>query len=174
MVTTVRKKISLGGQRVGVFVDVSNLYHSAKSLYKGKVNFSEVLTTVLGSRQLIRAIAYVISADLPEEKSFFEALHHSGFEVKQKDLQVFAGGAKKGNWDVGIAVDAITLAQKLDVCVLMTGDGDFVPLVEYLRVHTGCRVEVVSFGRSTSSKLVEASDIFWDLDEAAHRVLMNR
>lgn len=162
------------GQRVGIFVDVSNLYHSARNLYKAKVNFGAVLKSVVSGRQLIRAVAYVVSADLPEEKGFFEALHRAGFEVRQKDLQVFAGGAKKGDWDVGITVDAITLAQKLDVVILATGDGDYIPLLNYLRNNTGCRVEVVSFGRSTSAKLVESADAFLDLDGEANKFLIKR
>lgn len=161
-------------QRVGVFVDVSNLYHSARHLYKGKVNFGTVLKSCVGDRQLIRAIAYVISADVPEEKGFFEALTRAGFEVRQKDLQVFAGGAKKGDWDVGITVDAITLAQKLDVAILITGDGDYLPLLSYLRANTGCRVEVVSFGRSTSRQLVEAADSFIDLDSDPVKFLIRK
>lgn len=162
------------GQRVGMFVDVSNLYHSARNLYKAKVNFGAILKTSVAGRQLIRAIAYVVSADLPEEKGFFEALHRAGFEVRQKDLQVFAGGAKKGDWDVGITVDAITLSQKLDVVVLVTGDGDYLALLNYLRANTGCRVEVVSFGRSTSSKLVEAAESFIDLDLNPDKFLIKR
>lgn len=162
------------GQRVGVFVDVSNLYHSARHLYKGKVNFGQVLKTCVDNRELIRAIAYVVAADVPEEKGFFEALTRSGFEVRQKDLQVFAGGAKKGDWDVGITVDAITLAQKLDVIILITGDGDYLPLLNYLRLNTGCRVELVSFGRSTSNKLIEAADSFIDLDQNPETFLIKR
>ena len=126
----IRKKIS---QRVGVFVDVSNLYHSAKNLYKAKVNFGEVLRAAVGERQLIRAIAYVVRGPGMEQESFFEALRKSEFEVKAKDLQVFAGGAKKGDWDVGLALDAIKIADHLDVVILVTGDGDYVPLVEYLK-----------------------------------------
>lgn len=159
-------------QRVGVFVDVSNLYHSARHLYNGKVNFAKILEHSVGKRQLIRAIAYVISADLPEEKGFFEALHRAGYEVRQKDLQVFAGGAKKGDWDVGITVDAITQAQKLDVVILITGDGDYLPLLTYLRANTGCRVEVVSFGRSTSHQLIDEADSFIDLDTSPSTFLM--
>lgn len=162
------------GQRVGIFVDVSNLYHSARHLYKAKVNFGACLKSAVFNRQLIRAIAYVVSADLPEEKGFFEALHRAGFEVRQKDLQVFAGGAKKGDWDVGITVDAITLARKLDVVILMTGDGDYLPLLNYLRANTGCRVELVSFSRSTSSKLIEAADAFLDLDSEPNKFLIKR
>ncbi|MCJ7827749.1 NYN domain-containing protein [Patescibacteria group bacterium] len=152
-------------QRVGVFVDVSNLYHSAKNLYRSKVNFKNVLLSAVGSRQLVRAIAYAIKADLEQEKAFFEALEKSGFEVKHKDLQIFAGGAKKGDWDVGLALDAIKIASHLDVVVLISGDGDFIPLVSYLKENKGCRVEVVGFGKTTSAKLVEEADSFLDLDE---------
>lgn len=162
------------GQRVGVFVDVSNLYHCARHLYKSKVNFGAVLKAAVGDRQLIRAIAYVISADIPEEKNFFEALSRAGFEVRQKDLQIFAGGAKKGDWDVGITVDAITLSQKLDVAILVTGDGDYLPLLNYMRANTGCRVELACFSRSTSKNLIEAADSFLDLDLNPEKFLIKR
>lgn len=151
-------------QRVGVFLDVQNLYHSAKNLYRARVNFGKVLEKAVAERKLIRAIAYVIRTETGEEKAFFEALTRLQFEVKMKDLQIFAGGEKKGDWDVGMAVDAIKLASKLDAVVLVTGDGDFVPLVEYLKEH-GHQVEVIAFGRSASGKLVEAADDFTDLCE---------
>ena len=165
----IRKKIS---QRVGVFVDVSNLYHSAKNLYKAKVNFGEVLRAAVGERQLIRAIAYVVRGPGMEQESFFEALRKSEFEVKAKDLQVFAGGAKKGDWDVGLALDAIKIADHLDVVILVTGDGDYVPLVSYLKENKGCKVEVASFGKTTSAKLMEETDEFFDLDEQSSRYLI--
>ncbi|MFC1790473.1 NYN domain-containing protein [Patescibacteria group bacterium] len=151
-------------QRVGVFVDVSNLYHSAKNLYRSYVNFSAVLKKVVGFRSLVRAIAYVIRADIDQEQPFFEALKKAGFEVKAKDLQIFAGGAKKGDWDVGMALDAIKIAPHLDVVILITGDGDFVPLVSYLKENKGCKVEVASFSKTTSGKLSEEADSFLDLD----------
>lgn len=160
------------GQRVGVFVDVSNMYHSAKNIYNGRVNFNALLKEAVSGRQLIRAIAYAVSADIELEQGFFEALRLSGFEVKQKELQVFAGGAKKGDWDVGITVDAITLGSKLDVAVLITGDGDYVPLVDYLKNTTGCKVEVMAFGKSTSAKLIEAADEFRDLDHEVNKFLI--
>ncbi|MFH0792240.1 MAG: NYN domain-containing protein, partial [bacterium] len=89
--------------RVGVFVDVSNMYHSAKNLYKSRVNFRELLKLATANRQLVRAIAYVIKSDTKEEKAFFDALEKAGFELKSKDLQIFPGGMKKGDWDVAIA-----------------------------------------------------------------------
>lgn len=158
-------------QRVGVFVDVANMYYSAKVMYQKKVNFKAVLEEALGDRNLIRAIAYVIKADIPEETGFFEALEHIGFEVKTKDLQVFYGGHKKGDWDVGIAMDTIKLAPKLDVVVLVSGDGDFVTLVEYLQ-SIGQKVEIVAFGRSASGKLVDVADRFIDLDKNTKKFLI--
>jgi uncharacterized LabA/DUF88 family protein len=160
-------------QRVGIFIDAQNLYHSAKNLYKRKVNFGEVVKEALTGRVLIRAIAYVITSEAGDEKGFFDALQKMGIETKTKNLQVFAGGAKKGDWDVGFAVDAISLAPKLDSVVIVSGDGDFVPLVEYLKLSCGCQVEVVSFGKSTSSKLIDAADDFIDLDKKTSKYLIH-
>src|SRR5882724_6655353 len=160
-------------QRVGVFIDTQNLYHSAKNIYHSRVNFGNVLKDSVAGRRLIRARAYMVTTETGEETAFLEALTKVGIEPRTKDLQVFFGGAKKADWDVGLAVDAITAAPKLDTVVLVTGDGDFIPLVEYLRVHAGCQVEVVSFGRSTSGKLKEATEYFLDLDEDPRRYLMN-
>lgn len=160
-------------QRVGVFIDTQNLYHSAKNLYHARVNFGNVLKDSVAGRRLIRARAYSVTTESGEEKAFFEALGKVGIEMITKELQVFFGGAKKADWDVGLAVDAITAAPKLDTVILVTGDGDFVPLVEYLQTHGGCQVEVVSFGRSTSGKLKEATNDFLDLDEEPRRYLLN-
>lgn len=151
-------------QRVGVFIDTQNLYHSAKNIYNTRVNFDQVVKDGLAGRQLIRAVAYVITTEAGDEKNFFDALEKMGIETKTKNLQIFSGGAKKADWDVGLAVDAIKLAPKLDAIILITGDGDFVPLVEYLQVNEGCQVEVMSFGKSSSSKLIEICDDFMDLD----------
>lgn len=160
-------------QRVGVFIDTQNLYHSAKNIYHARVNFGNVLKDSVAGRRLIRARAYSVTTETGEEKGFFEALSKIGIEMITKDLQVFYGGAKKADWDVGLAVDAITAAPKLDTIILVTGDGDFVPLVQYLQIHAGCQVEVVSFGKSTSGRLKEAADDFLDLDEDPKRYLMN-
>lgn len=157
-------------QRVAVFIDTANVYHSAKHLYKRKVNFGQVLKDAVAGRKLVRAIAYVITSEGGEEKHFFDALTKLGIETKTKDLQVFAGGAKKGDWDVGITVDAITIANRVDALILITGDGDFVPLVEYLKNKT--QVEVISFGKSTSMKLKEAADDFLDLSLNPRKYLM--
>jgi uncharacterized LabA/DUF88 family protein len=158
-------------QRVGVFLDAQNLYHSAKNLHQGRVNFDNVLGDALAGRQLVRAIAYVISTESGEENSFFDALAKIGIETKTKDLQIFSSGSKKADWDVGLAIDAVKLASKLDVVVLASGDGDFIPLIEYLKMN-GCQVEVISFGKSASGKLKEVADDFIDLDADPGRYVM--
>lgn len=192
-------------QRVGVFVDVQNLYHSAKHLYNARVNFAHILASLIGPRKLIRAVAYVVKSDqmleasrldinassrvergapavngnaearhLTPEAAFFDALEKSGMELRIKDLQIFPGGAKKADWDVGLAVDAIRMASFLDVVILVTGDGDFVPLVEYLKWGLGRQVEVASFARSTSSRLRESADIYINLEDDPSSLLRAR
>jgi uncharacterized LabA/DUF88 family protein len=158
-------------QRVGVFIDTQNLYHSAKHLYKTRVNFANVLSEAVGGRVLVRAVAYVISTEGGEESNFFDALTKIGIETKVKGLQVFSDGAKKADWDVGIAVDAIKLAPKLDTVIIASGDGDFVPLIEYLDMH-GVQVEVISFGKSSSAKLKEAAHAFTDMCDDPKRFLI--
>lgn len=159
-------------QRVGVFIDTQNLYHTAKNLFGHKVNFGKIVEDAVGGRKLVRAIAYVISSEAGDEQGFFEALNKVGIETKTKDLQIFSGGAKKADWDVGLAVDAITMSPKLDAVILVSGDGDFVPMVEYLQIHSGIQVEVASFGRSSSQKLVEACDDFMDLADHPEKYLI--
>lgn len=159
-------------QRVGVFVDIQNLYYSAKVLHGKKVNFKQVLEEALSERKLIRAIAYGIKTMEGLEDRFFEALENSGYEVKTKDLQIFPGGAKKGDWDVGITVDMIKLSQSLDVVVLVSGDGDYVPLVEYIQSTFGSRVEAIAFKESTSAKLIEVVDDFIDLSSKKRKFLI--
>ncbi|HAT68233.1 MAG: hypothetical protein A2481_03885 [Candidatus Yonathbacteria bacterium RIFOXYC2_FULL_47_9] len=158
-------------QRVAMFIDAQNLYHSARNLYGAKVNFGAVLKEAVAGRHLVRAIAYVITTEGEEEKSFFEALNNLGIETKTKDLQIFFGGAKKADWDVGLAVDAIRLAGKVDAVVLASGDGDFVPLVEYLK-FMGTQVEVITFGRSASGRLREAADDFIDMCDDQRKYLL--
>lgn len=160
-------------QRVGVFIDVQNMYYSARNLYNSKVNFKEILKTAVANRKLIRAFAYVIKTDVKDESNFFEALGNMGIEIRAKDLQVFYGGAKKGDWDVGIAMDIIRMSNKIDVVVLISGDGDFKELLEHVKA-LGCRTEVVAFGRSASSKLKEEADLFIDMDKNTRKYLIRR
>lgn len=168
---SITNSLKYKNQRVAVLIDVQNLYHSARALYQKRVNFKELVDTAVGQRNLIRAFAYVVKTKTGEEKAFFEALTKLGIEIRVKDLQEYYGGMKKADWDVGIAVDAIKTSEIVDAIVLASGDGDYVPLVEYLK-NQGRRVEVVAFGRSTSSKLREVADEFIDLDENPKKFLI--
>lgn len=149
-------------QRVVVLIDVQNMYYSAKNLYNCKVNFGHILEKAINGRTLIRAIAYTIRADVRDENNFHDALENIGFEVKLKDLLVFSGGHKKGDWDVGIAMDAVRAAEKADVIVVVSGDGDFRDLYEYVR-GKGCRIEVIAFGKTASSSVKDYVDDFLDM-----------
>lgn len=188
---------------MGIFVDVQNLYHSAKNLYRARVNYRELLKNLVGDRQLIRAVAYVVKSEgilpplppkegaketaaakdaeksgngrgLSSEAAFFEALEGAGMELRLKDLQVYADGFKKADWDVGMAVDAIRMAPFLDVIILVTGDGDFIPLVDYLKWGAGRLVEVAAFHRSASSKLKEAADQFIGIEDMPRVIMKGR
>lgn len=175
-------------QRVGVFIDVQNIYHSSKHLYSSRVNFKEMLKHLARGRDVVRALAYVVKSDTviskeewgarPEvvkgEGLFFEALKKAGIELRVKDLQIYPGGIKKADWDVGLAVDAIRMARSLDIIIIVTGDGDFIPLVEYLKWGLGKKVEIAAFGRSSSAKLKEAADVFVELDSLPRILLKAR
>lgn len=182
-------------QRVGIFIDAQNLYHSSKNLYGARINYKELIKHLVGERKLIRALAYVVKAEplvtaqqqaqieagtmtarektTKSEGSFFDALKQSGVELRMKDIQIFPGGAKKADWDVGMAVDAVRMADMLDVVILVTGDGDFIPLVEYLKWGRGREVEVCSFNRSTNGRLKESADEFISIEDLP-RVIMRK
>lgn len=159
------------GQRVAVLADSQNLYHSAHSLYSRNIDYTNLLETATDNRTLIRAIAYVVRADSPDEDTFFEALDDIGFEPKIKDIKTFGNGKKKADWDVGISLDAVTLAQHVDVVVLATGDGDFSRLCTHLR-HEGVRTEVYSFKNSTADELIDAADEFTDMSDTPDLFLL--
>lgn len=161
------------GQRVAVFIDVQNLYHSAKNLYNARVDFGKVMEVAISKRNLVRSFAYVIKTKTGEEKSFFEALINLGIETRVKELQEFHGGMKKGDWDVGMAVDAIRMSPGVDAVVLVTGDGDFIPLVEFLK-NRGKHVEIIAFERSASSKLKDSADEFINLEENPKKFLLKK
>lgn len=165
--------IKHSGQRVAVFIDVQNLYHSARNIYGARANFREILKAAVSQRSLIRAFAYVVRTKTGEEKPFFEALLKLGIETRVRDLQEFFGGLKKADWDVGITVDAIRISTSVDVIVLASGDGDFVQLIEYLR-NQGKRTEVIAFGKSASLKLKESVDEFIDLGQSPEKFLLKR
>lgn len=146
-------------QKVALFVDVQNMFYSARSLYQSKVDYSKLLTELVGGRSLLRAIAYVVQKPDVDQSAFLEALRRAGYEVRRKDMVLREDGSARGNWDVGMTIDALSLAPRMDAAVLVTGDGDFVPLVEALSAK-GCYVEIASFEQTTSNELIRCCHEF--------------
>lgn len=166
-----KKSLKHKDQRVGVFIDVSNMYMSAQNLYKTNVNFEAVLKKAVAGRRLVRAFAYVIETEGGKEQKFFEILESQGYEVRIKPLQIFKGGAKKGDWDVGLTIDVVRLMPVLDTVVVVSGDGDYQDLLDYLRGH-GRRTEVMAFGQTTSHKLLDEADEFIDMSQEKKKFLI--
>jgi uncharacterized LabA/DUF88 family protein len=152
-------------ERVGVFIDVQNMYYSARQL-KGKLDFDALMQACVLDRRLIQASAYVVESKEIDQSGFIAMLQQRAIEVRRKTLKVRADGSMKGDWDMEMALDILDMAPKLDVVVLVSGDGDFTSLVR--RVKTmGPKVEVVAFPRNTAKSLLEAADRFHPLDRRA-------
>lgn len=159
-------------QRVAVFIDTQNLYHTAKNFYRKRVNFGNLLKEAVAGRKLVRAIAYVIRTDSEEEKFFFEALEKVGIEAKIKDIIIYPDGTKKADWDIGLAIDAVKIAPRVDTVVIASGDGDFVSLVEYLKNAYQTQVEIIAFEETVSEKLIETADDFINLSRNPKKFLI--
>ena len=139
-------------QRVGIFIDVQNMFYAAKHLYGSKLNFTKLLDYIAKGRPLCRAIAYIVRTPEIDQSNFLTMLRSNGYEVRIKDLKQRPDGTAKGDWDMGMALDAMAMSEKLDVIAIVSGDGDFVELVNFLKAR-GVRVEVYSFPYSTAEEL---------------------
>jgi uncharacterized LabA/DUF88 family protein len=155
-------------QRIGVFVDVQNMFYSAKLLHQSKLDYGKLLREIVGDRQLVRAIAYIVQKPDVNQVGFHEALTRLGYELRVKELRIRQDGdgkgSAKGDWNIGLTINALSMVNKLDAIAIVSGDGDFAPLVEALKLH-GCRVEVYSFERSTASELIKVADQYIPIRE---------
>ncbi len=149
-------------KRVGVFIDVQNMYYAARQL-KGKLDFDALLEAAVRDRRLIQATAYVVESKDTDQSAFFARLQQRAITVKKKTLKVRADGSMKGDWDMEMALDMLEAAPNLDVLALVSGDGDFTSLVKRVK-SMGPRVEVLAFPRNTAKSLLEAADRFQPLD----------
>ena len=156
----VRKKGQL--PRVGIFVDVQNMYYAARQL-KGRLDFDALLQTAIAERRLILAQAFVVESKEIDQSSFIARLEKRGIKVHRKNLTVRADGSMKGDWDMEMALAILDAAPLLDVVVLVSGDGDFTSLVNRVKAM-GPKVEVIAFPRNTAKSLIEAADHFSPLD----------
>jgi len=167
-------------ERVAVFVDGANLYHAIKSYFRGVLDYGVLLGAAVAGRKLLRATFYIVEKHEAEEggsggtsgaRSFVYNLNKFGYKVRSKPLvaheTVTPDGEKivthKGDWDMGIVVDMVRLADHADAYVLVSGDGDYVEAIEYLQSEKGLRVEVVSATQCTSQALLDVCDRHTDL-----------
>ncbi len=152
-------------QRIAVFADVQNMFYSAKNIhYDSRVDYDKLLSTVLKGRQLVRAIAYLVETEDVDQSGFKYQLRNFGWEVRSKQLKIRPDGSTKGDWDMGIAIDAIAISEKVDTIVLVSGDGDFTALVNHLKA-CGIRVEIHSFERNTAAELIASATEYYQIDE---------
>ncbi len=173
-------------EKVAVFVDGANLYHSIKSYYKGVLDYGVLLTAAVDGRRLLRATFYIVEKQETDEtsgaRSFVYNLNKFGYKVRSKPLVVHETLAPdgervvshKGDWDIGIIVDMMRLADHADAYVLVSGDGDYVEAVEYLQSEKGLRVEVISAGQCTSQALLDTCDTHTDLADIPDLFRYNR
>ncbi|HOX06279.1 MAG TPA: NYN domain-containing protein [Planctomycetota bacterium] len=153
------------GQRVGLFVDVQNMFYSAKHLYQAKINYRRLLDDLTAGRQLVRAVAYLVTKPEVDQTAFVDALTRLGYEIKVKYLKIRPDGTAKGDWAMELSLDVMAVAPRLDTVILVTGDGDYVPLVERLKV-LGVRTEVVGFPQNTATELMNVAHAFVAIDDA--------
>jgi len=151
-------------ENIAIFVDSQNLYYSAKISYGAKVNYEKLLKLITGERNLIKAYAYIVQPPEGDVKPFATSLEHIGYIVKIKDVRTRADGSAKANWDMGIALDILGMIDYVDTIVLASGDGDFVPLVEFVK-NKHKKVEIFSFPDNTAYDLKEKADRFEPLDD---------
>ena len=165
--------ISQTNQRVAILIDTANLYHTAKFVYRSKVHFESLVQSVSKGRSITRAIAYTITSDSETENAFLDTLSSVGIEVRTKPLITYRSGTQKADWDVGITVDAIALANHVDVIIIVSGDGDFAPLMRHLRA-LGVRTEAAAFDQSVSQLLLDVVDHYHELSNMTDTILINQ
>jgi uncharacterized LabA/DUF88 family protein len=156
--------------RVAVLVDVQNVFYAARDQFSGKLDFAKLLQRAVGNRALIRAVAYCVTCPGTEPDKFHGSLKLHGYEIRERMLKVISEGVTKGDWDVGLTIDAINIAKDVDVVIIVSGDGDFVDLVEYLKT-TGKRVEAMCFHGATANELIQSVSSYRWIDES---LLINR
>jgi len=151
-------------ERIALFVDSQNLYYSARMGYAAKVNYEKLLRLITENRNLVKAYAYIVQPPDGDVKPFATSLERIGYIVKTKDVRTRANGSAKANWDMGIALDILGILDRVDTIVLASGDGDFVPLVDFIKAKNR-RVEIFAFAENTAYDLKERADRFQPLGE---------
>jgi len=151
-------------ERIALFVDSQNLYYSARMGYAAKVNYEKLIRLITENRKMVKAFAYIVQPPEGDVKPFATSLERIGYIVKTKDVRTRSDGSAKANWDMGIALDILGILDHVDTIVLASGDGDFAPLVDFIKGKNK-RVEIFAFADNTAYDLKEKADKFVPLGE---------
>jgi uncharacterized LabA/DUF88 family protein len=154
------------GRRVGIFVDVANIFYASLDAER-EIDYPALLAHTTKGRELVRAYAYTgLDPENEAQKKFHRFLSESGYRVVAKEVRRFRDGAMKANLDIELVVDLMRLAPRLDVAVIVAGDGDYAPAIRAI-MDMGVRVEVICFRRNTSKDLLDVADFFEEISEIA-------
>jgi uncharacterized LabA/DUF88 family protein len=152
-------------EKVAIFVDVQNIYYTTRQSYQRHFNYAKFWEQATANREVVAAFAYAIDKGDSKQLGFQQILRNIGFEVKLKPYIQRSDGSAKGDWDVGITLDAIEYATKVDVIVLLSGDGDFDLLLNKARKVYAVTTEVYGVLALTSSSLINAASRFMTIDD---------
>jgi len=151
-------------KKVSIFVDVQNIYYTTKEIHKCHFDYNSFWNTAISNRKLITAIAYAIESKDDKQKQFQNILRGIGFEVKLKPFIQRKDNTAKGDWDVGITIDVLEYAQKSDIIVLASGDGDFDILVKKLIEKYSLKVEIYGVKQLTAISLINSASKFISIE----------
>ena len=131
-------------KKIAVFADVQNLYYTVRQAYGCHFNYAALWADISQRGQIVEAYAYAIERGDAKQQQFQQILRNLGFTVKLKPYIQRSDGSAKGDWDVGITIDVLDAAPRVDEVVLASGDGDFAILLDKIRASYG--VEAVAYG----------------------------
>jgi uncharacterized LabA/DUF88 family protein len=146
--------------RIAVFADVQNVYYTVKQQHNCHFDYGSFLREVTSGRKLVKALAYAVDKGDKRQAQFQQILAKIGFEVKLMPYIQRADGSSKGDWDVGITLDMLEYAGRVDTVVLASGDGDYALAVDKLVDELKVAVEVYGVPELTANRLIEAATRF--------------
>ena len=153
-------------EKVAIFVDVQNIYYTTRQRYQKHFNYSAFWQQAVNNKQLIAAFAYATDRGDSKQQSFQQVLKHIGFTIKLKPFIQRRDGSAKGDWDVGITLDVLDYAPKVDKVILLSGDGDFDLLLKKIRTDYGVRSDVYGVDSLTAPALIRSADKFFPISES--------
>ena len=152
--------------RIALFADVQNIYYTTREAFASQFNYRKLWQQVSGQGDIVAAYAYAIDRGDDKQRQFQDALKHLGFQIKLKPFIQRNDGSAKGDWDVGITIDMLDVAPRVDQVVLLSGDGDFDLLLDAVRQKLGVKTCVYGVESLTAQSLIKAADIFHPIDRA--------